>query len=221
MHSFTHHHKKSGEAAAPPSQARGAINMRPWFYDLMARWFVMHGQEKKFRQMIIDLAQIQTGEAVLDVGCGTGTLALTAKKRVGNMGRVCGIDPSESLLGGARRKAKRAGLLIDFQLGGIEQLPLPSQSFDVVLSTFMLHHVPDEHKRQGLAEIARVLKTGARLLIVDFKRADDLPALMQEVGLSQIEIGEIPFQIRSVAAGHQHYGFVMARKSSTTVAEEG
>src|SRR5882724_1248484 len=171
MHSFTHHHRESDEKSIPERQ--GVITISAWLYDLMTQWFVMHGKEQTFRRMIADLAQLQPGEAVLDVGCGTGTLALVAKKRVGEMGRVCGIDPSSQLLVGARRKAKRAVLPIDFQPGGIEQIPFSNQSFDVVLSTFMMHHLSDDLKRQGLSEIVRVLKPGGRLLVVDFKRPEE------------------------------------------------
>jgi SAM-dependent methyltransferase len=183
--------------------------------------------------MVADLVGLQPGETVLDVGCGTGTLALVAKELVGEMGRVCGIDPSVQLLVGARRKAERASLLVDFQSGGIEQIPFADRSFDVVLSTFMMHHLSDDLKHQGLSEVARVLKSGGRLLIVDFKRPEEqqvqpgqfgageiglqgLPAFMKEAGFSQPETGEIPFRIRSLGgrkAGHQNYGFMLARKS--------
>ncbi|HET8842420.1 MAG TPA: class I SAM-dependent methyltransferase [Ktedonobacteraceae bacterium] len=226
MHSFTHAHKESGAESA--SQRPGIVAFSAWWYDLLVQWFVMHGKEQKFRRMITGLVELQPGESVLDVGCGTGTLALVAKKCVGEIGRVCGIDPSPSLLSGARRKAKRSGLSIDFQPGGIEQIPFPDRSFDVVFSTFMMHHVPDDLKRQGLAEIARVLKAGGRLLLIDFKHAEehqsqpespagslglqDLPALMKAVGFSQREIGEIPFHIRSAVAEHKYYGFILARK---------
>lgn len=233
MHSFTHTHREAGEGSA--HERRGIVTISAWLYDLMVRWFVMHGREQEFRQMITDLAQLQPGETALDVGCGTGTLALVAKKRVGKTGRVCGIDPSVQLLTGARRKAARSGLPIDFQFGGIEQIPFSDQSFDVVLSTFMMHHLPDDLKRQGLSEITRVLKAGGRLLVIDFKRPEkyqsqpgqfgvgsmglqELPVLMKEVGFSRTETGEIPFHLRSLAAGHQNHGFVLARKSQ---AEEG
>jgi ubiquinone/menaquinone biosynthesis C-methylase UbiE len=207
------------------------ITIPAWLYDSLARWFVSRGREQEFRQTIVDLAQLQPGETVLDVGCGTGTQALLAYERVGETGRVCGIDPSVQLLAGARRKAARRGLPINFQSGGIEQLSFPDQSFDVVLSTFMMHHLPDDLKRQGLSEIARVLKPGGRLLVVDFKRLEvhqgrppylvgigelglqDLPALVKEAGISQIETGEMPFRIRSIGIGHQDYGFFRARKS--------
>ena len=231
MHSCKYHRSDLDERS--PSKSHGKFVSTPaWLYDLMVWGVMYHGKERKFRQMTIDLARLQLGEAVLDVGCGTGTIALEAYKRVGKTGRVCGIDPSVQLLAGARRKARRASLPIDFQSGQIEQIPFPNQSFDVVLSTFVLHHVPDDLKRQGLSEIARVLKPEGRLLVVDFKwpeeRQDlpeqfgaeeidlrDLPALMKDAGFSQMETGETPLHIRSLAAGHQTSGFVLAKKSLT------
>jgi putative ABC transport system ATP-binding protein len=200
----------------------------PWIYDLMVRWFVARGHEREFRQWAAGLARLQPGEAVLDVGCGTGTLALVAKERVGDSGRVSGVDPSVKLLAGARRKAVRRGLAIEFRVGAIEQLPFPDRSFDVVLNTFVMHHLPDDLKRRGLAEIARVLKPGGRLLIVDYKRSaephgrparlgageigiQDLPAPLEEAGLSQIEIGDGAFPIRSLGGLGAGYGFAVAR----------
>ncbi len=101
----------------------------------------------------------------------------------------------------ANRKAVRRDLAIKFQIGVIEQLSFPDQSFDVVLSTFMMHHLPDDLKRRGLAEIARVLKPGGRLLVLDMKgpvgpwksNIADQPALMKEAGFTQVETGETSF----------------------------
>jgi ubiquinone/menaquinone biosynthesis C-methylase UbiE len=231
MHSLTHNHREPGEASAP--ETRGLVlNWWGWTYDLMARFgmcFILGGSEQALRQTTADLAQLQPGEAVLDVGCGTGTLALVARQRVGAAGRVSGIDPSAQLLARARRKAARRGLEINFQLGVIEQLPFADQSFDVVLSTLMMHHLPDDLKRQGLAEIARVLKPGGRLLVVDARRPEehhdlparpvgpwnsdiqDQPALMKEAGFSQVETGEIPFRGRLAFRGG--LGFALGKIS--------
>jgi len=112
-------------------------------------------------------------------------------------------------------------LPIDFQIGVIEQLSFPDQTFDVVISTLMMHHLPDGLKRQGLAEIARVLKVGGRLLIADFKRPKecqdrparfggvrDLPALVKEAGFSEVETEEMRFPRFSAGVG-----FVRAHKS--------
>src|SRR5690348_15095630 len=98
------HAHQPGKTSAHRS-SEGVITFSAWWYDLTVRWFVMHGKESAFRQMIANLAQLQPGESVLDVGCGTGTQALVARKIVGERGQVCGIDPSPSLLADARRKA--------------------------------------------------------------------------------------------------------------------
>jgi ubiquinone/menaquinone biosynthesis C-methylase UbiE len=135
--------------------------------------FLFCGQLRELRQRTATLADIQPGDAVLDVGCGTGTLAMEVARRVGRAGRVAGIDPGTEQIVRARSKAARYHLPIEFQIGVIEQLPFPDQTFDVALSTLMMHHLPHPLKRQGLAEIARVLKPGERLVIADFKRRSD------------------------------------------------
>ncbi len=212
MHSFAHqHHGELGEATA--YETRGWVMNLGWRYDLLV-WlfdtFLLRGTLRKLKLQTADLAQLQPGEAVLDVGCGTGALAMIASQRVGATGRVCGIDPGPKQITRARSKAERASLPIDFQVGVIEQLAFPDQSFDVVLSTLVMHHLPDDLKRLGLAEMARVLKPGGRLVMVDFKRAQgqqdqparlgagslglqDLPQLLSEAGFEHLESGEVPF----------------------------
>jgi ubiquinone/menaquinone biosynthesis C-methylase UbiE len=227
MHTFAHHHPgETGEAQA--GSTRGWVMNLGWRYDLLVWFFdtfLLRGTLRKLRLRTADLAQLQPGEAVLDVGCGTGALAMEAYQRVGTTGRVYGIDPGPKQIARARSKAERATLPIDFQIGVIEQLAFPDQSFDVVLSTLVMHHLPDDLKRLGLAEMARVLKPGGRLVIVDFKRTQeqqgrsprlgagslglqDLPVLMKEVSFSQMESGEIAF---SRLMGLEGAGFVRAR----------
>ena len=100
----------SKEEKIPVKSSPGIVMTTPaWVYDLMARWFVMRGREQEFRRMAADLAQLQSGEAVLDVGCGTGTQALVAKQRVGATGHVCGIDPSASCTRRSPEAASRGG----------------------------------------------------------------------------------------------------------------
>jgi ubiquinone/menaquinone biosynthesis C-methylase UbiE len=153
-------------------------------------WFLTRGNERALRQEIADLIGYQPGEAVLDVGCGTGTLALVAKEQVGSAGRVEGIDPAPRQIDRARLKAQRRGLAVDFQLGVIEKLPFPDQTFNVVQSTFMIDHVPEDLQRQGLKEITRVLKPGGRLFILITGNVQRLAELMKETGFSQVETGE-------------------------------
>ena len=112
---------------------------------------------------------IAPGEIVLDVGCGTGAVAMAMRRRLGTSGRVYGIDPAPQMIAVARRKAKRARLAIDYQVAGVEALPFPDDTFDVVTSSLMMHHLPADLQRTGLKEMYRVLKPGGRLLVVDFK----------------------------------------------------
>ena len=141
------------------------------FYDVMA-WAVMLGREGAFREKVIELARLQPGQSVLDVGCGTGTLAIAAKRRVGSTGRVYGIDASPEMIGRAREKARKAGLDVEFKNEVIEALEFPDAQFDAVLSTLMLHHLPRRLREDGAREIRRVLMPGGLVLVVDFGGAE-------------------------------------------------
>jgi ubiquinone/menaquinone biosynthesis C-methylase UbiE len=229
MHSFARHrHGTAGKTSA--KETKGLIGSGGWRYDLMESFldtWLFRGQVRQLRQRTAALARIQPGDAVLDVGCGTGTLALEAARRVGRVGRVAGVDPGAEQIARARAKAARRHVSIEFQTGVIEQLPFPDQTFDVVLSTLMMHHLPASLKRQGLAEIARVLKPGGRLVIADFTRKQeragraarfhaggssmhDLAALVADAGFADLETEEMQPTRFSAFPGA---GFVWARKS--------
>jgi ubiquinone/menaquinone biosynthesis C-methylase UbiE len=72
------------------------------------------------------------------------------------------------MIAGSGKKARKAGLQIDFRNEGVEALPFADAQFDAVLSTWMLHHLPSKVRQDGVREISRVLKPGGRLLVVDF-----------------------------------------------------
>jgi ubiquinone/menaquinone biosynthesis C-methylase UbiE len=136
-------------------------------YDVLA-WVFMLGRERAFRDRLLDLGHVQSGESVLDVGCGTGTLAIAAKRRVGQAGRVHGVDASPEMIGRATKKARRGNVDVAFVEGVVEALPYPDAHFDVVLSTLMVHHLPRNARRELAREVRRVLKPGGRALVVDF-----------------------------------------------------
>src|SRR5258708_763896 len=135
MHSFARH--RHSEAA---KETKGLIGSGGWRYDLM-EWFidtfVFRAQVRELRLRTTTLARMQPGDAVLDVGCGTGTLAMEVARRVGRAGRVAGVDPSPEQIARARAKAARRHVPIEFQIGVIEQLALPDHAVDVVFSTLM------------------------------------------------------------------------------------
>jgi ubiquinone/menaquinone biosynthesis C-methylase UbiE len=136
-------------------------------YDLLV-WLLTFGRERSFREKILAPAGLQVGEAVLDVGCGTGTLAMLARRKVGPAGIVRAMDASPEMIVRARTKAARAGLDVDFQEGIAQKIPFPDAQFDVVLSTLMLHHLPRSGRQKCFQEIRRVLKPRGRMLAVDF-----------------------------------------------------
>lgn len=157
------HHFHSHENRA---QTEGRLIRWASSYDFLTNILTL-GQAKRLRSMTIDNALLKPGESVLDVGCGTGGVTIPAKQRVGASGKAAGIDPSPEMIAVAQSKAQRKGLEIDFRLGVIEALPYPDASFDVVTSSLMMHHLPEDLQVKGLAEIYRVLKPGGRVLIAD------------------------------------------------------
>jgi len=132
-------------------------------------WLVSFGSMSGVRKSTLKAARLKAGEAVLDVGCGTGDLTLRAARRVGPEGRAAGIDASPDMVKVARRKAAKKGRDVDFRVAPIEDLPFDDGAFDAALSSFMIHHLPDDLKLRGLAEVRRVLKPGGRLVVVDLK----------------------------------------------------
>jgi ubiquinone/menaquinone biosynthesis C-methylase UbiE len=137
-------------------------------YDRLA-WLLTLGRERALRERLADLAGLVPGESVLDVGCGTGTLAVVAKRRVGPDGAVQGVDASPEMIGQATHKAATAGVDVTFHVGRAQALPFPDARFDVVLCTLMLHHLPGPARERCMAEIRRVLRPGGRVLAVDFE----------------------------------------------------
>ncbi|MGE5376373.1 MAG: class I SAM-dependent methyltransferase [Bacteroidota bacterium] len=161
MTGHTHSHTAEG-----PAQTEGKLIRWAPYYDFMVEVTSL-GHAGMLRRMTVDNAQIRPGDQVLDVGCGTGEVALLAKART-KAGQVHGIDPAPEMIAVARSKAARKKLEIDFRVGVIESLPFPDSSMDVVTSSLMMHHLPEDLKARGLAEVFRVLKPGGRLLIADF-----------------------------------------------------
>ena len=133
------------------------------YYDL-----ITPAHRRRFRRNQIDLLKLREGERVLEVGCGTGVLSLLAKMIVGDGGAVEAIDIAPKMVARARQKAEKAGLLINFSVASIDELPYGDGIFDAVISSLMFHHLPLRIKERGLEEVYRVLKPGGRLLLCDF-----------------------------------------------------
>ena len=136
-------------------------------YDWLAPLMTLGSEHRLHRRVVADLA-LDRPAAVLDVGCGTGTLtrqiydALPAE----SPRRVCGVDVAEAMIAVAQKKAgARPGL--EFAAALAEELPYPDGSFDRALSTFFFHHLNYGLKVKALAEIWRVLRPGGQAAILD------------------------------------------------------
>jgi ubiquinone/menaquinone biosynthesis C-methylase UbiE len=129
-------------------------------------------RERRFKELLVDQAAPAAGQRVLDLGCGTGTLAIQVKQREPRAD-VVGLDADPAMLSQAREKAERAGVELTLTEGFSTALPFEDRSFDLVLSTLFFHHLDPEPKRQSAREIARVLRTGGELHVADWGKPSD------------------------------------------------
>lgn len=120
------------------------------------------------------LADLKEAETVLDLGSGAGIDAFLAAKRVGEHGRVIGVDMTADMVAKGRLLAEQHGYgNVEFRLGDIEHLPVDSATVDVAISNCVINLTPD--KLASFKQIYRVLKVGGRMLIADLVTADELP----------------------------------------------
>ena len=138
-------------------------------FDLVVRTTM---REARFKRELLMQAAVDSGQRVLDLGCGTGTLAILAKEAVPGA-EVVGLDGDPKILDRARVKAKASAAAVEFEHGYSTELPYEAGSFDRVLSTLFFHHLSTEDKRKTFAEIARVLRPGGELHIADFTNPGD------------------------------------------------
>ena len=169
-------------------------------------------RESRFKRQLIDEAAPAAGQRVLDLGCGTGTLAIEVKRRQPRA-EVVGLDADPEMVAQAKAKAERAAVELQLDEGFSTDLPYPDASFDLVLSTLFFHHLDPEPKRQTAREIARVLRFGGELHVADWGPPSDplmaaaslgvrvldgfdntrdnyrgaLPEIFEEAGLGQAE----------------------------------
>jgi len=123
----------------------------------------------RFAESLMRLVSAGKGDLVIDLACGPGTLALRFAPQVRH---VYGLDLTPAMLSSARNMASKEGLTnLDFALGDAQSLPFPDRSLDIAVTSYSLHHMPDPAR--VVREMARVIKSGGRVGIIDIFASED------------------------------------------------
>lgn len=146
---------------------RDRVIHRAVLYDLVIG--LLGGRGHRLRASIADRLRVAPGDRVLDVGSGTGRLAVVLAKRVGPTGAVTGVDPAAEMVARAAANARRAGVSATFHEALAQRLPFSEASFEAVTCTLALHHVAADDRATAVAEMYRVLRPGGTLLIGELK----------------------------------------------------
>ena len=129
--------------------------------------------EAKWKRAFVEQIAPRAGERILDLGCGTGTLAILIKTAA-PQAEVVGFDPDPAMLERARRKADEAGAAIAFERGYADDPGQPAYRCDKVVSSLMFHHLDTQAKQRALKGARSCLKPGGELHIADFGRPHNL-----------------------------------------------
>lgn len=193
----------------------------PRLYDLSAPLLFLGTRRRSYRTLL-EAGRVQPGDRVLDIGCGPGYFTRMIAKAVGPHGSAVGVDAAPEMIAYAGGKARRL-TNCRFQTVSAESLAFPDGSFDVVVSSLMMHHIPDELRLLAVREMRRVLRPGGTLLLADFtlpqqgfwrlagslhgrgagemvKRVSPLEPLIAEAGFVELVPGDAPPWLHYVRA---------------------
>jgi ubiquinone/menaquinone biosynthesis C-methylase UbiE len=130
-------------------------------------------QGKHLKEALIQQMKIAAEQQILDLACGTGTLAIQIKQRYPAVSMTA-VDCDQTVLSFAARKADQAKMTIQFDQAFSEELPYPNEYFDRVVSSLFFHHLTRDHKKRTAKEIFRILKPHGELHVADWGRASNL-----------------------------------------------
>ena len=189
----------------------------------MGLWMIYDSKfgKAREREKYLDKIAWRGDERVLDVGCGLGLFLIGAAKRL-STGRAVGIDKwqQEDLSGnnaaGTLNNAMIEGVAekVDVHTGDARKLPFDNASFNVVLSSMALHNIYNAAERQtAVREIARVLKSGGRVLIVDIRHTRQYAATLRDAGLdARCVQGIVAYLLTVITFGLIQFGYVIGSK---------
>ena len=150
------------------------------FYDGIIR---LATREATWRKALVDQIAPRDGEAILDVGCGTGSLAILLKQAA-PAARIVGLDPDPAILARAAAKAEAAGVEIEWRQGYARDVGRMAGAFDKAVSSMVFHQVPLAEKEAGIAAMIAAVRLGGEVHIADFatQRSRLMRALFGIVG---------------------------------------
>lgn len=189
--------------------ARRKANSTAWFDNVASEWDrIKHNYIQDMLPFMVATNFIQSGAVTADIGTGTGEVLLTLAD---SAGKVIGIDSSQRMLDVCRDRIAQSGLdNVELRLGDAEALPLDDAECDTIFSSMLLHHLPSP--QQGLTEMARALRPGGKVVIIDLvKHANDWT---REV-MADLWLGFTEEQIQGYL---QEAGFVDLSYSTSTMA---
>ncbi len=154
-----------------------------FLYDPVVR---LTTREAAFKAALLSQAQVQPGQRVLDLACGTATLTI-AIQQAHPQATIIGIDGDPAILRQARAKAERNGVEIQLDQGMSYELPYTDESFDHVLSSLFFHHLTRENKLRTLTEIKRVLKPGGEFHVADWGAPQNVLMKLASQGIVMLD----------------------------------
>ena len=163
----THFGYQSVDEQDKARRVRGVFDSVASRYDLMND-LMSGGLHRAWKAYTVMVANLREGQRVLDIAGGTGDLALAFSKKVGTTGQVVHTDINEAMLRTGRDRLLDAGVILPTVVCDAEKLPFPDGHFDVVSVAFGLRNMT--HKDAALREMARVLKPGGKLLVLEFSQ---------------------------------------------------